>query len=154
MKSDAGTDLPRHEFSTERVMQRHHSGSACKQRATSKLVEDLMKRDGLTADLMAEQTGKPVQYIIEIIKHVRDITEDDALVFERRLGWSAIELLDHQTRDLLARNKTQTEILKIWSKLLKLGFEIRKLKPRVEKFEALVEKICRAPQPSKPQVAS
>ena len=147
MKSDAGTDLPRHEFSTERVMQRHHSGSACKQRATSKLVEDLMKRDGLTADLMAEQTGKPVQYIIEIIKDVRDITEDDAWLFERRLGWSAIELLDHQTRDLLARNKTQTEILKIWSKLLKLGFEIRK-------FEALVEKICRAPQPSKPQVAS
>jgi len=122
--------------------------------STSKLVEDLMKRDGLTADLMAEQTGKPVQYIIEIIKHVRDITEDDALLFERRLGWSAIELLDHQTRDLLARDKTQTEILKIWSKLLKLGFEMRKLKPRVEKFEALVEKICRAPQPSKPQVAS
>jgi len=162
MKSEAGTDLPRHEFSTERVMQRHHSVSACKRReneelemlSTSKLVEDLMKRDGLTADLMAEQTGKPVQHVIEIIKHVRDITEDDALLFERRLGWSAIELLDHQTRDLLARNKTQTEILKIWSKLLKLGFEILKLKPRVEKFEALVEKICRAPQPSKPQVAS
>ncbi len=122
--------------------------------STSKLVEDLMKRDGLTADLMAEQTGKPVQYIIEIIKHVRDITEDDALLFDRRLGWSAIGLLDHQTRDLLARNKAQTEILKIWSKLLKLGVEIRKLEPRVEKFEALVEKICRAPQPSKPQVAS
>src|SRR5260370_42494110 len=122
--------------------------------STSKLMEDLMKPYGLTADLMAEQTGKPVQYIIEIIKHVRDITVDDALLFERRLGWSAIELLDHQTRDLLARNKAQTEILKIWPKLLKLGVEIRELKPRVEKFEALVEKICRAPQPSKPQVAS
>ena len=113
--------------------------------STSKLVEDLMKRDGLTADLMAEQTGKPVQYIIEIIKHVRDVTKDDALLFERRLGWSAIALLDHQTRDLVARSKAQTEILKIWSKLLKLGVEIRKLEPRVEEFEALVEKICRAP---------
>ena len=133
---------------------RRRENEELKMFSTSKLVEDLMKRDGLTADLMAEQTGKPVQYIIEIIKHVRDITKDDALLFERRLGWSAIELLDHQIRDLLARYKAQMELLKIWSKLLKLGFEIRKFEARVEKFEALVEKICRAPQPSKPQVAS
>jgi hypothetical protein len=122
--------------------------------STSKLVEDLMKRDGLTADLVAQRTGKPVQYVIEISKHVRDITRDDALLFERRLGWSAIKLLDHQVSDLLARYKAQLEILKIWSKLLKLAVETRELESWDEKFKARVEKIGRAPQPSKPQVAS
>jgi plasmid maintenance system antidote protein VapI len=112
--------------------------------SASKLVEDLMKRDGLTADLVAGQTGKPVQYIIEILEHVRDITREDALLFERRLGWSALELLDHQTSDVMAKYKAQMEILKIWSGLLKVAVETREFERQVKKFEALVEKICGA----------
>ena len=77
--------------------------------STSKLMEDLMKRDGLTADLVAEKTGKPVQYIIEITKHLRDMTRDDALLFEQRLGWSSIELLDHLLSDRLAKDKARIE---------------------------------------------
>src|SRR5205823_4422850 len=85
--------------------------------STSKLVENLMKRDDLTVDLMAQKTGKPVQYFIEIIRYVRDINQKDALLFERCLGWSARELLDHQIRDIMARVMALFDILKIRGEL-------------------------------------
>jgi len=108
--------------------------------SAAKLVEDAMKHEGLTVDLVAEAIGKPVQYVIEIIKHVRDITVDDALFLQRRFGWPAEELLDHQIRDLLARFKAYIEHLKIWGELWKLGVKERELEALSEKFLALIEK--------------
>ena len=108
--------------------------------SASKLVEDLMKRDGLTVDLMAEKTGKPVQYFIEIIRHLRDVDKEEALLFERCFGWSAIELLDHQSRDVIARLKAHTDILKIWGKLFEQEVKRRKVEAHVKKLLALIEK--------------
>jgi len=116
--------------------------------STSKLVEELMKRDGLTVDLMAEKTGKPVQYFIEIIRHVRDVEEKDALLFERRFGWSAIELIDHQIRDRIARTKVRRDILKIWVELLTHEVEWRETEAEIKKFLALIEKTFPARQRS------
>jgi plasmid maintenance system antidote protein VapI len=101
--------------------------------STSKLVNDLMRRDGLTVDLMAEATGKPVQHIIEIIKRVRWLTQEDALLFERRLRWSAEELLDRQLRDLMAMDKALWETAKIWLGVLKLGVDTLELRDLVDK---------------------
>jgi plasmid maintenance system antidote protein VapI len=102
--------------------------------STPKLVEGLMKRDGLTVDFMAEKTGKPVQYFIEIIRHVRDINQKDALLFERCFGWSAIELIDHQTRDSIAKAEVRRDIRKICVRLLELEVEVKKLLALTEKM--------------------
>ena len=115
----------------------------------SKLVEDLMKRDGLTVDLMAQKTGKPVQYFIEIIRHARDINQKDALLFERCLGWSARELLDHHIRDLMARFMVLIDLLKIRRQLLKQEIDCRKEEAESKKFLALIERMFPDPQSSK-----
>jgi plasmid maintenance system antidote protein VapI len=119
--------------------------------STPKLVEDLMKRDGLTVDFMAEKTGKPVQYFIEIIRHVRDINQKDALLFERCFGWSAIELIDHQTRDSIAKAEVRRDIRKIWVRLLELEVEWPKVEAELEKLLALTEKMFPAHQRSSHQ---
>ena len=117
--------------------------------STSKLVEDLMKRDCLTVDLMAQKTGKPVQHFIEIIRHARDFNQKDALLFERCLGWSAIELLDHHTRDMMARLRVLIDSLKIRGQLLKQEIKRREVEAESKKFLALVEKMFPDPQSSK-----
>jgi plasmid maintenance system antidote protein VapI len=115
--------------------------SACK------LVNDLMKRDGLTPDQMMKESGMPRQNIVAILEGKLAITPENASLFQRCFGWSAMELLDHQLSDLMAGGKALTEMLKIRLEVLKVGSEMRKLQPLIEKFEALVEKICRAPKP-------
>jgi len=117
--------------------------------STSKLVKDLMKRDDLTVDLMAQKTGKPVQYLIKIITHVRDINQKDALLFQRYFGWSAIDLLDHQLRDKMARLKALNAILKIRRELLKQEIELCKVEAESKKFLALIEKKFPDPQSQK-----
>jgi len=45
---------------------------------------------------MMKETGKPVEYIVEIIKRQRRITTQIASLFERYFGWPAQVLLTWQ----------------------------------------------------------
>lgn len=121
--------------------ERRNENEAWEMFSTSKLVEELMKRDRLTVDLMAEETGRPVQYFIEIIRHLRDINQEDALLFERCFGWSAVELLEHQIHDKMARLMALIDILKIWRELFKQEIKWREGEAEIKKLLALIEKI-------------
>jgi hypothetical protein len=101
--------------------------SACR------LVYDLMRRDGLTPDQMMKKSGMPTQNIVEILEGKRVITHGIAVLFERCFRWSAIELLDHQLRDLIGRFMVRVEIAKNHLEFLTKAAEIQELIARIEK---------------------
>jgi plasmid maintenance system antidote protein VapI len=101
--------------------------------STSKLVNDLMRRDGLTPDLMMKKTGMPTQYILAICEGKLDMTSGIALLFEKCLGWSAIELLCYQLRDLMGRTMARLKIAKNYLEFSTKAAEMQESIAQIEK---------------------
>jgi hypothetical protein len=105
--------------------------------SASKLVNDLMRRDGLTPNLMMKKSGMPEGYIVAILEGKLRITEGNALLFERCFGWPARDLLYPQALDDIAVLKALAEITR--NEFCKTAAEMRQLIARIEK------KLCRRP---------
>jgi plasmid maintenance system antidote protein VapI len=107
--------------------------------SASKLVNDLMRRGGLTPNLMMKKSGMPEGYIVAILEGKLRITEGNALLFERYFGWPARDLLYQQTLDDIAMLKARAEITRNHLEFFKTAAEMRQLIARIEK------KLCHRP---------
>jgi plasmid maintenance system antidote protein VapI len=101
--------------------------SACK------LVNELMKRDGLTPDRMMRKSGMPAQFIVAILQGGLRITEGNALLFQRCFDWPAIQLLHAQLCDDLAMAAVQARMLKVILLCQEVLAQIENLRALVEK---------------------
>jgi plasmid maintenance system antidote protein VapI len=101
--------------------------------SASKLVNDLMRRDGLTPNLMMKKSGMPEEYIVAILEGKVRITEGNALLFERCFGWPARDLLCQQALDDIAMLKALAEIMRNELEFFKTAAEMRQVIARTEK---------------------
>jgi hypothetical protein len=107
--------------------------------SASKLVNDLMRRDGLTPNLMMKKSGMPEENIVAILEGKLRITEGNALLFEQCFGWPARDLLYQQALDDIAMLKALAELTRNHLEFFKTAAEMQQLIARIEK------KFCRRP---------